>query len=61
MERLTLEAPAPLTGTHRTDAFSSGVPALDEWLTRRAALPSNAPGLQAGFLVFADCLFTLYP
>jgi GNAT superfamily N-acetyltransferase len=36
MERVTLEAPAPLTETHRTDAFSSGVQALDEWLTLRA-------------------------
>lgn len=33
---MTLEAPAPLTETHQTQGFSSGVQALDDWLTHRA-------------------------
>ncbi|HSO83489.1 GNAT family N-acetyltransferase [Thiocapsa sp.] len=36
MEGVTLEAPAPLSETHRVDSFSSGVQPLDEWLIRRA-------------------------
>ncbi|NEX23044.1 GNAT family N-acetyltransferase [Thiorhodococcus mannitoliphagus] len=36
MEGVTLEAPAPLTETHRVEDFSSGVQPLDEWLIRRA-------------------------
>lgn len=35
MEGITLEAPAPLSETHRVEGFSSGVQALDEWLVRR--------------------------
>lgn len=33
---MTLEAPAPLSETHRVERFSCGVQALDEWLVRRA-------------------------
>lgn len=33
---MTLEAPAPLSETHRVEAFSSGVQPLDDWLIRRA-------------------------
>jgi len=36
MEVLSLEAPAPLSERHRIEGFSCGVPALDEWLLRRA-------------------------
>jgi GNAT superfamily N-acetyltransferase len=36
MGGVTLEAPAPLSETHRVEGFSSGVQALDEWLIRRA-------------------------
>ena len=36
MEGLTLEAPAPLSATHRVADFRSGVQALDDWLIRRA-------------------------
>jgi GNAT superfamily N-acetyltransferase len=36
MEVLSLEAPAPLSEAHRIEGFSCGVPALDEWLLRRA-------------------------
>ncbi|WP_295387753.1 GNAT family N-acetyltransferase [uncultured Thiodictyon sp.] len=36
MEILSLEAPEPLSAGHRVEGFSCGVPALDEWLTRRA-------------------------
>jgi GNAT superfamily N-acetyltransferase len=36
MEGLTLKAPSLLSETHRVEDFSSGVQALDEWLTRRA-------------------------
>jgi GNAT superfamily N-acetyltransferase len=36
MEGVNLEAPAPLSETHRVEGFSSGVQALDEWLIRRA-------------------------
>ncbi len=31
-----LRAPVPLAPEHEVDAFSCGVPALDEWLKRRA-------------------------
>jgi predicted N-acetyltransferase YhbS len=34
--RLTLSAPEPLGPGHRTQPFQSGVPALDDWLKRRA-------------------------
>lgn len=33
---MTLEAPAPLSSTHRVEGFSSGVQPLDDWLIRRA-------------------------
>lgn len=36
MEGVTLEAPAPLSETHRVEGFSCGVQALDEWLIHRA-------------------------
>lgn len=36
MAVLSLEAPAPLSERHRIEGFSCGVPALDEWLLRRA-------------------------
>jgi GNAT superfamily N-acetyltransferase len=37
MAGLILQAPVPLEGRHRLDAFDSGVSALDDWLRRRAA------------------------
>jgi GNAT superfamily N-acetyltransferase len=33
---LNLSAPAPLAEHHQPGAFNSGVPALDDWLVRRA-------------------------
>lgn len=36
MERMTLEAPAPLTDIHQTLGFCSGIQALDNWLMHRA-------------------------
>jgi GNAT superfamily N-acetyltransferase len=36
VEGITLEAPAPLSETHRVEGFCSGVQPLDEWLIRRA-------------------------
>jgi GNAT superfamily N-acetyltransferase len=36
VEAITLEAPAPLSETHRVEGFCSGVQPLDEWLIRRA-------------------------
>lgn len=42
-------APEPLRSNHQIDAFDSGVPALDQWLTRRA-LANEAAGATRTFV-----------
>ena len=45
-----LAAPVPLTADHRLDAFSSGMPSLDEWLVRRA-LANQMAGATRSYVV----------
>jgi len=44
-----LKPPEPLGPEHRTDTFSCGVPALDQWLQRRA-LPNQVSGASRTFV-----------
>ena len=45
-----LSAPEPLFAGHDLDSFHSGVPALDDWLKRRA-LPNEAAGASRTFVL----------
>lgn len=47
-----LRAPALLADTHQLDAFDSGVPALDDWLKRRAR--ANQAGRASRTYVVAE-------
>lgn len=47
---MTLEAPVPLDDTHDVSSFSSGEPALDDWLKRRA-LANQESGATRTFVV----------
>lgn len=47
---MTLRAPTPLADHHRIDGFVSGVPALDDWLRRRARA-NHAAGASRVFVV----------
>lgn len=47
---MNLLAPAPLTSSHRLEAFSCGEPALDDWLKRRA-LANQGSGASRTFVV----------
>jgi GNAT superfamily N-acetyltransferase len=49
----TLDAPAPLTAEHDVSPFTSGEPALDDWLRRRA-LPNQASGASRTYVVAAS-------
>src|ERR1700693_132167 len=48
-----LSAPEPLSHDHDTDAFDSGVPALDLWLKKRSR-PNEASGASRTFVLCAD-------
>lgn len=45
--------PEPLANNHRIDSFSSGTPALDDWLRRRA-LANQASGASRTFVACTD-------
>ncbi len=49
----TITAPEPITTAHRIDSFACGIPALDEWLKRRA-LKSEVSGASRTFVVCHD-------
>jgi GNAT superfamily N-acetyltransferase len=49
----SLSAPVPLAPEHILDAFDSGVPALDDWLKRRAR-SNEAEGAWRTFVLRAD-------
>jgi GNAT superfamily N-acetyltransferase len=50
---LNPSAPAPLADRHQLDAFSSGVPILDDWLKRRARA-NQISGASRCFVVCMD-------
>jgi GNAT superfamily N-acetyltransferase len=50
VEKLRLLAPAPLADAHDIAAFDSGVPALDDWLKRRARA-NHAGGASRVFIL----------
>ena len=47
---MSLTAPSPLADRHQLAAFNSGVPALDDWLKRRARA-NQASGASRSFVV----------
>lgn len=47
---MTLSAPEPLEDRHQLDGFSCGVPALDDWLKRRARA-NQASGASRTFVI----------
>lgn len=47
---MTLWAPEPLTAAHDVSGFDCGIPALDEWLKRRA-LPNQASRASRTYVV----------
>ena len=49
-DRIEVAAPEPLTGQHQLDNFDCGVPALDEWLKRRARR-NEAEGASRTFVI----------
>ena len=51
--RLNLSAPAPLADHHQLGAFNSGIPALDDWLKRRARA-NQVSGAARSYVVCAD-------
>jgi GNAT superfamily N-acetyltransferase len=51
--RLNLSAPAPLADHHQLGAFNSGIPALDDWLKRRARA-NQVSGASRSYVVCAD-------
>lgn len=52
-QALKLSAPEPLAIDHATASFDSGVPALDDWLRRRA-LPNQQSGASRTVVVCED-------
>ena len=50
---MNLSAPAPLADHHQLGAFNSGVPALDDWLKRRARA-NQVSGASRSYVVCAD-------
>ena len=50
---MNLSAPAPLADHHQLAAFNSGVPALDDWLKRRARA-NQVSGASRSFVICAD-------
>jgi GNAT superfamily N-acetyltransferase len=50
---LNLGAPAPLADHHQFGTFDSGVPALDDWLKRRARA-NQVSGASRSYVVCAD-------
>jgi GNAT superfamily N-acetyltransferase len=57
--RVNSSAPAPLADHHQLGAFNSGVPALDDWLRRRARA-NQASGASRSFVVCADDIVVGY-
>jgi GNAT superfamily N-acetyltransferase len=55
----SLSAPTPLADHHQLGAFNSGVPALDEWLRRRARA-NQVSGASRSFVVCADDIVVGY-
>jgi GNAT superfamily N-acetyltransferase len=55
----SLNAPTPLADQHQLGAFNSGVPALDEWLRRRARA-NQVSGASRSFVVCADDIVVGY-
>lgn len=51
--RLSLSAPAPLADHHQLGAFNCGIPALDDWLERRARA-NQVSGASRSYVVCAD-------
>jgi predicted N-acetyltransferase YhbS len=49
----TITAPEPITTAHLIDSFACGIPALDEWLKRRA-LKNEVSGASRTFVVCHD-------
>ena len=47
---VNLAAPEPLAEHHQLEAFNSGVPALDDWLKRRAR-PNQVSGASRSFVL----------
>jgi len=50
---VNVSAPAPLADHHQLAAFNSGVPALDDWLKRRARA-NQISGASRSFVICAD-------
>ena len=50
---MNVSAPAPLADHHQLAAFNSGVPALDDWLKRRARA-NQVSGASRSFVICAD-------
>jgi GNAT superfamily N-acetyltransferase len=48
--RLDVTAPQPITAAHELDPFDCGIPALDEWLKRRARR-NEAEGASRTFVI----------
>jgi GNAT superfamily N-acetyltransferase len=57
--RLNLSAPAPLADHHQLGAFNSGIPALDDWLKRRARA-NQVSGASRSYVVCADDIVVGY-
>ena len=55
----SLNAPTPLSDQHQLGAFNSGVPALDEWLRRRARA-NQISGASRSFVICADDIVVGY-
>lgn len=56
---MNLVAPAPLADHHQCGAFNSGVPALDDWLKRRARI-NQVSGASRSYVACADELVVGY-
>jgi hypothetical protein len=50
---VNVSAPAPLAAHHHFEAFDSGVPALDDWLKRRARA-NQISGASRSFVVCVE-------
>jgi GNAT superfamily N-acetyltransferase len=57
--RVSPSAPAPLADNHQLGAFNSGVPALDDWLRRRARA-NQVSGASRSFVICADDIVVGY-
>jgi GNAT superfamily N-acetyltransferase len=56
---VTLTAPEPLSDHHQFAGFNSGIPALDDWLRRRARA-NQVSGASRTFVVCADDMVAGY-